>query len=141
MPTLFIIVLLGLVIASGFFAKDIAGWLNSEEELSLSQYCPLSTQGCQQDNIRVTLNRDTVQPLIAVKISANWPKSDAAPLRLTLHGYEMDMGTALFELKAHQNGFYQAEVLLPACTVESMTWIGQLSDGHQSMNVSIRMAR
>ena len=141
MPTLFKMVLFGLVITLGFFAKDIAGWLNREEKLTLSQYCPLSTQGCQQDNIRVTLSHDIAQPLIAVQISANWPKNDTNPLRLMLNGYEMDMGTALFELKANQNGLYQAEVLLPACTVENMTWIGQLSDGHQSINISIRMAR
>ncbi|MFA0413053.1 hypothetical protein AB4520_04490 [Vibrio renipiscarius] len=141
MPTPIKLILLVIVALAGFFAKDIAGWFYSSETANLSDYCQLSTKECQQGNIIVAMESDTAQPLAPVKVVATWPDNQTDSLRLSLHGYEMDMGMALFELKASGEHTFEAEVLLPACRSKNMTWIGQLSDGQQSMNVAIRMIR
>ncbi|EGU46247.1 hypothetical protein VII00023_06907 [Vibrio ichthyoenteri ATCC 700023] len=141
MPTSIKLALIGCALIAGYFAQDIATWLTEDNKMPLSQYCQLSRHACEQEAISVTLSRDIAQPLVPVQISAEWPNRHAETLRLTLNGYEMDMGTALFELKQAKDGLYQAEILLPACTVENMTWVGQLSDGQQSINLAVRMAR
>lgn len=141
MPNLVKFTFIGIALIAGYFAQDIALWFGDDKKNQLAQYCPLSTLGCNQEAISVKLNHDLAQPLVPVQISAHWPNSQSHSLRLTLNGHEMDMGTALFELKANDEGIYQADVLLPVCTSGKMTWIGQLSDGHQSIDLAIRMAR
>lgn len=141
MPTLLKLIFIAIALISGYFAQDISSWFSDDKQSQLGQYCQLSTRGCEQESITVKLDRDVAQPLMPVQISATWPNSQSPSLRLTLNGHEMDMGTALFELQATGNGLYQAEVLLPACTMENMTWVGQLSDGQQSIALAIRMAR
>lgn len=129
-----------LALVAGFFADDVLSWLNSSKP-SLNDYCQLSTTACETKGVAITLNRDTAQPLVPIKINVDWPNSNTDSLHLTLKGYEMEMGTARFAIAQVENEQYQAEVLLPACTMEAMTWVGELSNGNQSINVAIRMAR
>jgi len=135
------IVLVALTALAGFYAQDIWSYLNPAPTVSLQEHCLLSTQPCERDKVVAVISQDTTQPLLPFTIDVSWPHSNAQSLSLNLQGYEMDMGLARFALAQNGSGHYQSEILLPACTMESMTWIGQLSDGQHSVNVAIRMAR
>ncbi|HAS62424.1 MAG TPA: hypothetical protein DCS35_07490 [Vibrio sp.] len=130
-----------VALVAGFFADDALSWLNSSSKAAITDYCQLSTNACEKEGIAVTLNRDTAQPLIPIQINVDWPHSEADSLHLTLEGYEMEMGTARFAIAQINEGQYQGDVLLPACTMEAMTWVGKLSNGKQSIDVAIRMER
>ncbi|WP_162047760.1 hypothetical protein [Vibrio taketomensis] len=132
-------VVLALVV--GFFAQDILSLQAAPANKTLAEHCQLSTQPCEQSNVVVTISQDTAQPLLPVTMVAQWPNSAAETLSLTLHGYEMDMGNARFTLNKADSQQFSGEVLLPGCTSKEMTWIGQLTDGKQSIDVAIRMAR
>ncbi|MHC6529695.1 hypothetical protein [Vibrio proteolyticus] len=133
---------IALALAVGFFASDIARWFDTgDSRLSLDQYCVLSSQPCSQSNVTMTLNQNTAQPLVPVQISVQWPQAQSETLRLDLEGLEMEMGQARFVLKAVGNQRYEGEVLLPVCTQNEMTWLGELSDGHQTVYPAIRMKR
>lgn len=101
----------------------------------------MSTHPCIQDDIIVTLDRDISQPLIVTQMEVQWPSSQAEYLLLTLEGYEMEMGTTVFKLSKAKSGLYNGELMLPVCTLEAMTWVGELSDGNQTMKTSLRMER
>ncbi len=133
--------LLAIALLAGFFTQDIMAWFTSSTPITLEEHCQLSTTACEQNNAVITISQDTAQPLLPFSLQANWPQSDASQLNLTLQGHEMEMGTARFAIAKLADGQYQGEVLLPACTMENMTWVGTLSDGKQSINVAIRMAR
>lgn len=130
-----------LALIGGFFAQDAWSWLTTSPKPSLAEHCQLSTVPCEQKGVSVSISRDVAQPLIPIQVYVEWPKANADSLRLTLEGHEMEMGTARFAIAKAENGQYQAEVLLPACTMQAMTWVGQLSNGQQSIDVAIRMAR
>lgn len=53
----------------------------------------------------------------------------------------MEMGTAVFKLTKNPNGAFTGDVILPVCTTEEMTWVGEVSDGQQSIKTSLRMER
>jgi len=129
-----------IALVAGFFADDVMSWVKSSKP-SIAEHCQLSTKACEKEGVLVTLNRDTAQPLLPIQVSVEWPHSEADSLHLTLEGYEMEMGTARFAIAQINEGQYQGDVLLPACTMEAMTWVGKLSNGKQSIDVAIRMER
>ena len=124
----------------GFFASDLYRWVSTRSQVKpLSEYCPLTTQACELGNIRVEADRDISQPLVPTKLIIDWPSTEVQSLLVVLQGYEMEMGTLMFKLNksgAHQ---YSGSVTLPVCTSSTMTWVGEITDGQQSISTSIRM--
>ena len=142
MPSIIKFALIALALCAGFFAGDLYHWYKSEATRpSLDDYCLLSTKPCSENDITVTLDRDVSQPLIPTQIQVEWSSSESDSLLLTLEGYEMEMGITLFKLNKKQDNIYIGEILLPVCTLEAMTWVGQLSDGKSQINTAIRMER
>ncbi len=89
----------------------------------------------------MTLDVDSVQPMIPAELTVYWPNTQAEQLVLSLTGQEMEMGEPKFVLKKRSLGQYKGEVLLPVCTQESMTWVGELSDGQHTIYPAIKMQR
>lgn len=89
----------------------------------------------------MTLSSDTAQPLVASEIRVEWPSASAEQLTLTLSGLEMDMGMPKFVLTQTAPGHYRGDVILPVCTTEAMTWLGELTDGTTTVYPAIRMQR
>ncbi|NGZ15468.1 hypothetical protein HGG78_17210 [Vibrio aestuarianus] len=133
---------LALALFAGYFSSDILHWLSSySTQRDISQYCQLSSKPCQQGEVSMTLAQDTSQPLVANTLTVDWPKAQSDKLVLSLKGLEMDMGIAKYVLTKNENGLYTTEVILPVCTTEQMTWIGDLSDGSTQVFPAIRMER
>ncbi len=101
----------------------------------------LSTQACTQQAVSMTLSNDTAQPLVASEVRVEWPSSKEPQLVLTLSGLEMDMGKPKFILKQTSPGLFRGEVILPVCTTDAMTWLGELTDGTTTVYPAIRMQR
>ncbi len=131
-----------IALLAGFFASDIIKLFAGEtKSIDLSQYCQLSTTPCTQKDISMSLAQDTVHPLVANRLSVSWPNSQSEQLVLNLQGVEMEMGTVKYVLKKVEAGKYEADIILPVCTSESMTWVGQLSDGNTTVLPALRMER
>ncbi|MBD0786170.1 hypothetical protein HUO09_07425 [Vibrio sp. Y2-5] len=131
-----------VALLAGFFASDIIKFFSAEtKNIDLSQYCVLSSTPCSQQNIAMTLAQDKVHPLVANRLSVSWPNSDSEQLELRLQGVEMEMGTVKYVLKKVEPGKFEADIILPVCTSESMTWAGQLTDGKTTVLPALRMER
>ncbi len=132
-----------LALLSGFFAQDILNGFRTyfESRALHDQYCMLSTTACVQDDVSMTLSADNAQALVPVQISVTWPNHQAESLTLTMEGHEMDMGVVKFNLTPQSSGLYQGEVMLPVCTIDEMTWVGELTDGTLTVNPAMRMQR
>ncbi|EJC6733697.1 hypothetical protein CRN32_18095 [Vibrio vulnificus] len=136
-----------LALSGGFFAKDIVQLFASDTTAvtqsapQLEDYCMLSTQACTQQAVSMTLSNDTAQPLVASEVRVEWHSSKEPQLVLTLSGLEMDMGKPKFVLKQTSPGNYSGEVILPVCTTDAMTWLGELTDGTTTVYPAIRMQR
>lgn len=89
----------------------------------------------------MTLNIDSAQPLVPAQLTVEWQDTDADQLVLSLAGREMEMGEPKFLLKKVSKGQYTGEVVLPVCTQESMTWVGELTDGQNTIYPAIKMQR
>lgn len=140
MPTYAKVVLFAIALVSGFFASDAIKWYQSTtKQVSLDEYCLVSTKPCDQQEISVVADKDISHPLIPTTVNVDWPDMDADSLMMTLEGYEMEMGKALFKLNKTEAGSFAGQVILPVCTTEAMTWYGTISDGTQSIKTSIRM--
>lgn len=122
------------------FASDLVAWFQSPQP-DLNDYCQLSQQSCEQAGVTMTLAQDKAHPLVANRLTVHWPNTDAQNLILTLEGLEMNMGSAKFSLSSNGDGLYSADIILPVCTSDAMTWIGELSDGKQTVYPAIRMER
>ncbi len=138
--------LLGLAIGAGFLAPDIiervrSHSLHTSSSINLNDYCQLSTKTCSQSDIQMTLEHDTAQPLMPSELTVEWPQNNAESLMLSLQGLEMEMGVVKVKLNRTEGGTYIGDVLLPVCTMEEMTWVGDISDGNQSIKTALRMAR
>ncbi len=129
-----------LALSAGFFANDLLTWLQQPKR-DLSNYCVLSKSGCEQAGITMTLAQDKAHPLMANRLTVHWPNTNAPHLILTLEGFEMNMGSAKFSLSPSGEGLYTADIILPVCTSDAMTWVGELSDGTQTVYPAIRMER
>lgn len=142
MPTFAKLLLILAAIGSGFFASDLINWYQvTQQQVSLDQYCLLTTQSCQQGDVIIQVDKDTSQPLVPTQIEVSWPQSDSDHLLMTLQGYEMDMGTVVFKLDKNPQGNFSGQVILPVCTTDAMTWYGSVSDNSESIKTSIRMER
>jgi hypothetical protein len=142
MPTFAKLLLVLAAIGSGFFASDLINWYQvTQQQVSLDQYCLLTTQSCQQGDVIIQVDKDTSQPLVPTQIEVSWPQSDSDHLLMTLQGYEMDMGTVVFKLDKNPQGNFSGQVILPVCTTDAMTWYGSVSDNSESIKTSIRMER
>ncbi|ENM5825110.1 hypothetical protein [Vibrio metoecus] len=129
-----------LALSAGFFANDLLTWLQQPQR-NLSDYCLLSASDCQQAGVTMRLAQDKAHPLIANRLTVHWPNTNAQNLILTLEGLEMNMGSAKFSLSLTEEGTYVADIILPVCTADAMTWIGELSDGQQTVYPAMRMER
>ncbi|WP_117233033.1 hypothetical protein [Vibrio maerlii] len=137
--------LLGLALGAGFLAPSILEKVQSHTKhsassIDLNQYCQLSTATCVQNEAKLTLEHDKAQPLLPSKLMVEWP-DQAESLMLTLQGLEMEMGSVKILLTPAEQGHYVGEVLLPVCTMDKMTWVGELTDGNLTVNTSLRMER
>ena len=137
---------LGIALVAGFYGPQVIQQFESamgraSAEVNLDDYCMLSTTSCEQNTVTMTLDRETAQPLAPTKIKVVWEGAASDTLMLSLAGLEMEMGSARFQLKSIGNNTYEGDVILPVCTLDEMTWIGELTDGVDTVNPAIRMAR
>ncbi len=129
-------------LVAGFYAPTLIKSLSTSSELKpLDEYCFLSTTTCIQQEVSMTLNVDSTQPLVPAQLTVEWPGANSEQLILSLTGREMEMGEPKFILKKHAPEQYVGEVILPVCTQESMTWVGELSDGQTTIYPAIKMQR
>lgn len=135
--------IVGIIIAVsiGFFASDITKLATQQPEKTLDEYCMLSTATCIQDQVSITLNRDTAQPLLPVTLRIQWPNHEASQLILSLNALEMEMGTVKYSLKKSADGSFEGDIILPVCTLDNMTWVGELTDGTTTVYPALRMER
>ncbi|RJX69754.1 hypothetical protein DZ860_14850 [Vibrio sinensis] len=134
--------LLLLAVLLGFFASDIYRWLTAPPQtIVLDDYCQVSKQGCKSGEVIVKLSGEHAQPLVPTTLNVEWPNANSETLILTLQGYEMDMGTVKFKIDKLNDNQYQTDIILPVCRMETMTWVGELTDGTTTINTLIRMAR
>ncbi|MDN3702494.1 hypothetical protein ACFFUO_04040 [Vibrio artabrorum] len=137
---------LGIALVAGFYGPQAIQQLKSamahaSVDVNLDDYCMLSTASCEQNAVAMTLEHETAQPLVPTKVNVIWDDAASDTLMLSLTGLEMDMGSARFQLKNIGNNIYEGDVILPACTMNTMTWLGELTDGVKTVNPAIRMAR
>ncbi|ARP39841.1 hypothetical protein [Vibrio syngnathi] len=137
---------LGIALVAGFYGPQVIQQFESameraSAEVNLDDYCMLSTTSCEQNTVTMTLDRETAQPLAPTKIKVVWEDAASDTLMLSLAGLEMEMGLARFQLKNIGNNTYEGDVILPVCTLDKMTWIGEITDGVDTVNPAIRMAR
>ncbi|ELN6884636.1 hypothetical protein J4H56_10145 [Vibrio alginolyticus] len=129
-------------LVAGFYAPTlIKSFSSPTQSKSIDEYCFLSTTSCVQENVTMTLNSETAQPLVPTTLNVEWHTSDAKQLILSLSGREMEMGEPKFLLKQIAPGQYQGDIILPVCTEDAMTWVGELSDGENTVYPAIKMQR
>ncbi|WP_070969045.1 hypothetical protein [Vibrio sonorensis] len=134
------IALIAVALLAGFFAPELLkGVKDSPSSESLSEYCMLSTKTCNSDGVSMAMDTDITRPLVPSTITVHWPDTQAKQLSVTLEGVEMDMGVAKYILSKQPDGAFSGEVLLPVCTTEKMTWMGEISDGQQARKAALRM--
>ncbi|MEZ9155917.1 hypothetical protein FCV73_14645 [Vibrio sp. F13] len=136
----------GIALVAGFYGPQAiqqfkSAMEHSTADVSLDDYCMLSTTWCEQDSVAMTLEHETAQPLVPTKIKVVWEGAASETLMLSLTGLEMEMGSARFQLKNTGNNIYEGDVILPVCTMDHMTWLGELTDGVETVKPAIRMAR
>ncbi|CAH0537744.1 hypothetical protein [Vibrio marisflavi] len=129
------------LLAGFFFQHFFASTEHSRPTLAKDKYCMLSTAPCTQHDVTMSLNSNTPHPLMPVLLTVEWPATTSSSLLLELTGLEMEMGKPVFQLKQLRPGVFQGEVIMPACTSSSMTWLGELSDGTQTVYPAIRTTR
>ncbi len=84
----------------------------------------------------------------ATEVNVSWPELPAETnnLMLTLEGHEMMMGVYQLKLSRTSDGQFSGDLLLPFCTSNEMTWLGNirpLSGPEQitPINISLRMTK
>ncbi|MDN3697214.1 hypothetical protein QWY97_07580 [Vibrio cortegadensis] len=132
---------IALAVGIGFFASDLSKLISQPKTKMIDDYCMVTTQTCSQNQVGMTLSRDAAQPLLPTVFRVEWPNTDASQLVLNLQGVEMNMGTARFSLAKIADGIYQGEIILPICTIDEMTWVGELTDGKTTVYPALRMKR
>ena len=58
---------------------------------------------------------------------------------LTMKGLEEQLGTVRYKLKHVGNDYFEGEIMLPVCTLDEMTWLGELTDGQKTVYPALRM--
>lgn len=88
------------------------------------------------------IESDTISSMNMLPIRFTAPELDSESLTLYLSGVEMYMGLINIPLTRTKDGEYQGEFLLPACTVDSMTWVGQVKTTQErTYRLTFEMAR
>ncbi|MBD1557071.1 hypothetical protein HC752_08980 [Vibrio sp. S9_S30] len=129
-----------LALLAGYYTPSVLDAMQSDTQpVNLEDYCLLSTTPCESDGTTMVMEQDSTQPLEPTRIFVVWPDSQAESLTLKMEGLEMDMGVVQFRLKGQGNGQYEGELMLPVCTIDTMTWYGQLSDGQKDVQTAVKM--
>ncbi|TKF92165.1 hypothetical protein, partial [Vibrio sp. F13] len=105
----------GIALVAGFYGPQAiqqfkSAMEHSTADVSLDDYCMLSTTWCEQDSVAMTLEHETAQPLVPTKIKVVWEGAASETLMLSLTGLEMEMGSARFQLKNTGNNIYEGDV-------------------------------
>jgi hypothetical protein len=138
LPTL----LVCFALLAGYFAPNLLELMKSEtHSVDLDDYCMLSTLPCKNNDVTLVIEHDVIKPLEPTQIFVVWPDTKAKSLALKIRGLEMDMGVTKFRLDGQGNGQFEGEIMLPVCTLDAMTWYGQLSDGQKEVQTALRMKR
>jgi hypothetical protein len=148
-----------ITLTAGFYAPDVIKYLKENIESpmqlrSIDQYCMLSKQSCVQDSITITLDKDVLKPMVSSKMNVVWsriqssgtlppnkqPSNKQPPkLILTMKGLEGELGTVKYILKHVGDNNYVGDITLPVCTLDEMTWLGELTDGTKTVYPALRM--
>lgn len=99
--------------------------------VNLDEYCLVQKKACQQNQAILQLSQDSAKALQPTLMTINWPNQEAKQLTLTLRGLEMDLGVVKYTFTKQANGLFTSEIVLPVCTADNMTWIGEIYDEHQ----------
>ncbi|MGL4380199.1 MAG: hypothetical protein ACRCTB_03790 [Vibrio sp.] len=132
-------IVLLLALSAGFFADDLGAWLFPAQR-DMNHYCLLSQQSCEQAGVSMRLEPVISASATTHRLTVNWPNANADHLILTLQGLEMNMGSAKFSLSPIGTDSYSSEIILPACSSGAMTWLGELSNGQQTVYPAIKVA-
>lgn len=139
------VAMVSAALLAGFFGPQLLEQVNqaldTQTEQDISKYCMLSTQECAQDSVTMVFEHDSAQPLVPATLTVTWDGTSSDQLQLSLSGLEMEMGTARFQLKRTEGNTFQGDVILPVCTMDKMTWLGELTDGNNTVHPAIRMER
>ncbi len=124
----------------GFFFSELTTLVKSHitPTITVEESCQLSSHACVKNGVTIKLERDTLTPLESSSISVNWPNSMAENIVVSLEGLDMSMGKPLFQLHKTTSETYEGKILLPICTQNTMTWIGTISDGSNSIPISLK---
>ncbi|WP_394244989.1 hypothetical protein [Vibrio astriarenae] len=134
------LIVIALTMMAGFFTMP-AIKAYQQSKLSISPpTCFATTSPCSIDDTTVTLSVDSVTPLTPATLTVNWP-TQAETLSVRLQGHEMEMGEIRLVLQSRGDNTFTGEVILPVCTLEKMTWYGEVSDGSHRVYAGIRMQR
>ena len=133
-----------LVLLVGFYTPDVIKQLNIDinkdiKIRALAEYCMLSKQECIQDGIAITLENDTIKPLVTSQIKVKWQQANSDELTLKMQGLEGELGIVRYKLKRVANGYFEGSITLPVCTLDKMTWLGELTDGQKTVYPALRM--
>ncbi|PKF81303.1 hypothetical protein CW749_01285 [Vibrio sp. vnigr-6D03] len=129
-----------LALLAGYFTPSLLDAMQSDTQaVDLDDYCMLSTTPCKSGGTTIVMEHDSTQPLEPTRVFVVWPESQAQSLTLEMEGLEMDMGVVKFRLEGQGNGHYEGELMLPVCTIDTMTWYGQLSDGQKEVQTALKM--
>ena len=136
--------LIFITLLAGFYLPDVIKHMknyldNSIQVRSIDHYCMLSAQACIQGSTVITLDRDILQPMVSSKINVLWSNNLSPKLTLTMKGLEGRLGIVKYTLKPIGNNVYEGEILLPVCTLNEMTWLGELTDGTTIVYPALRM--
>lgn len=133
-----------ITLLAGFYAPDAIKFLRSYEKntikmQNIENYCMLSTKACTQDSVEITLDKDIVKPMVTTRIKVIWHNNQAEKLTLTMKGLEGELGTIKYKLKHLGKNNYVGDITLPVCTLDEMTWLGELTDGQKTVYPALRM--
>ncbi len=132
-----------IFLCAGYFLADRFLFSESNESVTTTPACTLSTTPCAFSSAIAKLAEDTVTPLIPVTLDVTVNDNDAPYLLLEVEGVEMNMGMYKLKLAKSDNNQYRGEVMLPICMDAEMTWRGAISspDKQILLPIDIRMKR
>ncbi|WP_084882714.1 hypothetical protein [Vibrio sp. qd031] len=136
---------LGLVVivfVLGYGLAELPNLLDRHNEtVEIESLCHMTTSECRWDATSAVLAQDVVKAMQPTTITATWPNTDADRIRVSLKGVEMEMGEPRFVLNRTQANTFTGDLLLPVCTSDAMTWVGEINDGHSSHTFKLSMER
>jgi hypothetical protein len=127
----------------GFFFSELTTLIKSHltPPVTVEESCQLSSNICAKSGVQIRLERDVLTPLEPSAITVNWPNSTTENIIVSLEGLDMSMGKPLFQLHRTTNQTYEGEILLPICTQNTMTWVGSISNGSNSVPISLKVVQ